>query len=76
LPRGFSIWKNPVAVPVKPVIEVVNFILLHGVYRFVNRYRLSNSASRAATRAAKSILPPTGYQANRQGRAVRNTGIP
>jgi hypothetical protein len=33
LPRGLSIGKNPMAVPIEPVIEVVNFVLLHGVYR-------------------------------------------
>ena len=37
LPRGLSIGKNPMAVPIEPVIEVVNFVLLHGVYRFRNR---------------------------------------
>jgi hypothetical protein len=54
LPCGFSIGKYPVAVPIEPIIEMVNFVLLHGVYR----YRLSSSAIRAANRAAKSILPP------------------
>jgi hypothetical protein len=33
LPRGFSIRKNPMAVPIEPIIEMVNFVLLHGVYR-------------------------------------------
>jgi hypothetical protein len=33
LPRGLSVWENPVAVPIEPIIEVVNFVLLHGVYR-------------------------------------------
>jgi hypothetical protein len=33
LPCGLSIRKNPVAVPIEPIIEVVNFVLLHGVYR-------------------------------------------
>jgi hypothetical protein len=34
LPRGFSVGENPVAVPIEPIIEVVNFVLLHGVYRY------------------------------------------
>jgi hypothetical protein len=33
LPRGFSIWENPVSVPIEPIIEMVDFVLLHGVYR-------------------------------------------
>lgn len=77
LPRGLSIGKNPVAVPIEPIIEVVNFVLLHDVYRFKYRYRLSNSASRAATRAAKSMVhPPTGYRASLPGHIPSNTGIP
>ena len=77
LPRGFFIGKNPMAVPVEPIIKMVNFVLLHGVYRFVNRYKLSNTASRAANRAAKSMAyPPTGCRASPPGHAVRSTGIP
>jgi hypothetical protein len=77
LPRGLSVWKNPVAVPVEPIIEVVNFVLLHSVYRFRYRYRFSSSASSAAKMAAKSMAhPPTGCRASRQGHAVRNTGTP
>ena len=65
------------AVPIEPIIEVVNFVLLHSVYRFVNRYRLSSSASRAAKMAAISMAhPPTGCRASLQGHAVRSTGTP
>jgi len=39
LPCGFSIGKYPVAVPIEPVIEVVNFVLLHGVYRLKVKYQ-------------------------------------
>jgi len=65
------------AVPIEPIIEVVNFVLLHSVYRFKYRYRFSSSASRAANRAAKSMVhPPTGCRANRKGHIPSNTGTP